>query len=40
MTAHHGSRARVFVNSDNLFRHPLDVRFFEVDSLGVVFNMW
>jgi acyl-CoA thioester hydrolase len=22
------------------FRHPLDVRFFEVDSLGVVFNMW
>ena len=24
----------------NEFRHPLDVRFFEVDSLGVVFNMW
>ncbi|MEP7034246.1 MAG: thioesterase family protein [Dermatophilaceae bacterium] len=24
----------------NGFRHPLDVRFFEVDSLGVVFNMW
>ena len=24
----------------NTFRHPLDVRFFEVDSLGVVFNMW
>jgi len=22
------------------FRLPLDVRFFEVDSLGVVFNMW
>jgi len=22
------------------FRYPLDVRFFEVDSLGVVFNMW
>jgi acyl-CoA thioester hydrolase len=22
------------------FRHPVDVRFFEVDSLGVVFNMW
>ena len=22
------------------FRFPLDVRFFEVDSLGVVFNMW
>jgi len=25
---------------DNSFRYPLDVRFFEVDSLGVVFNMW
>jgi len=25
---------------DNGFRYPLDVRFFEVDSLGVVFNMW
>jgi acyl-CoA thioester hydrolase len=25
---------------DGLFRYPLDVRFFEVDSLGVVFNMW
>jgi YbgC/YbaW family acyl-CoA thioester hydrolase len=25
---------------DNAFRYPLDVRFFEVDSLGVVFNMW
>src|SRR5471030_1402593 len=24
----------------SVFRHPLDVRFFEVDSLGVVFNMW
>jgi len=23
-----------------VFRYPLDVRFFEVDSLGVVFNMW
>ena len=22
------------------FRYPLEVRFFEVDSLGVVFNMW
>lgn len=22
------------------FRYPVDVRFFEVDSLGVVFNMW
>jgi acyl-CoA thioester hydrolase len=22
------------------FRYPLDVRFYEVDSLGVVFNMW
>jgi acyl-CoA thioester hydrolase len=22
------------------FRHRVDVRFFEVDSLGVVFNMW
>jgi acyl-CoA thioester hydrolase len=28
------------VNGDNTFRYPLDVRFFEVDSLGVVFNMW
>jgi len=28
------------VNNDNLFRYPVDVRFFEVDSLGVVFNMW
>jgi acyl-CoA thioester hydrolase len=28
------------VNNDNGFRYPLDVRFFEVDSLGVVFNMW
>src|ERR1019366_8390725 len=25
---------------DNGFRYPVDVRFFEVDSLGVVFNMW
>lgn len=25
---------------DSVFRYPLDVRFFEVDSLGVVFNMW
>jgi acyl-CoA thioester hydrolase len=28
------------VRSDRGFRHPVDVRFFEVDSLGVVFNMW
>ena len=28
------------VNNDNMFRYPVDVRFFEVDSLGVVFNMW
>jgi len=28
------------MNSDNAFRYSLDVRFFEVDSLGVVFNMW
>jgi len=28
------------IRSDNRFRYPLDVRFFEVDSLGVVFNMW
>jgi acyl-CoA thioester hydrolase len=27
------------VSSDH-FRYPIDVRFFEVDSLGVVFNMW
>ena len=26
--------------SDNGFRYPVHVRFFEVDSLGVVFNMW
>ena len=26
--------------NDAGFRYPLDVRFFEVDSLGVVFNMW
>jgi acyl-CoA thioester hydrolase len=25
---------------DHGFRYPVDVRFFEVDSLGVVFNMW
>ena len=28
------------MRDDNRFRYPLDVRFFEVDSLGVVFNMW
>jgi acyl-CoA thioester hydrolase len=28
------------MGSDNGFRYPVDVRFFEVDSLGVVFNMW
>jgi acyl-CoA thioester hydrolase len=28
------------MNSDKVFRYPVDVRFFEVDSLGVVFNMW
>jgi acyl-CoA thioester hydrolase len=28
------------MSSDTAFRYPLDVRFFEVDSLGVVFNMW
>jgi Predicted thioesterase len=28
------------MSSDNVFRYPVDVRFFEVDSLGVVFNMW
>jgi acyl-CoA thioester hydrolase len=28
------------INKDNVFRYPVDVRFFEVDSLGVVFNMW
>lgn len=28
------------LNNGNPFRYPLDVRFFEVDSLGVVFNMW
>ena len=27
-------------NSGNAFAYPVDVRFFEVDSLGVVFNMW
>jgi len=28
------------MNNGNVFRYPVDVRFFEVDSLGVVFNMW
>jgi acyl-CoA thioester hydrolase len=28
------------MSTDSVFRYPLDVRFFEVDSLGVVFNMW
>jgi acyl-CoA thioester hydrolase len=28
------------MSADSSFRYPLDVRFFEVDSLGVVFNMW
>jgi acyl-CoA thioester hydrolase len=28
------------MSSDNGFRYPVGVRFFEVDSLGVVFNMW
>lgn len=28
------------MSGGNGFRYPLDVRFFEVDSLGVVFNMW
>jgi len=28
------------MSTDTAFRYPLDVRFFEVDSLGVVFNMW
>ncbi|HEY8653309.1 MAG TPA: hypothetical protein VIL87_09465 [Dermatophilaceae bacterium] len=28
------------LNNDTVFRYPVDVRFFEVDSLGVVFNMW
>ncbi|MEO6144535.1 MAG: acyl-CoA thioesterase, partial [Dermatophilaceae bacterium] len=28
------------MSRENTFRYPLDVRFFEVDSLGVVFNMW
>lgn len=31
---------RPVTSNDNMFRYPLDVRFFEVDSLGVVFNMW
>jgi acyl-CoA thioester hydrolase len=26
--------------TDNGFRYPVHVRFYEVDSLGVVFNMW
>lgn len=30
----------MIMSDDNTFRYPLDVRFFEVDSLGVVFNMW
>jgi acyl-CoA thioester hydrolase len=31
---------RPVTSNDSTFRYPLDVRFFEVDSLGVVFNMW
>jgi acyl-CoA thioester hydrolase len=27
-------------DDQGVFRYSLDVRFFEVDSLGVVFNMW
>jgi acyl-CoA thioester hydrolase len=34
------NEAGAVMNNDNGFRYPLDVRFFEVDSLGVVFNMW
>lgn len=30
----------MIMSDDNTFRYPLDVRFYEVDSLGVVFNMW
>jgi len=33
-------RSVPIMSSDSVFRYPLDVRFFEVDSLGVVFNMW
>lgn len=35
-----GVEQSMSVNSVEAFRYPLDVRFFEVDSLGVVFNMW
>jgi len=28
------------MSNASVFRYPVDVRFFEVDSLGVVFNMW
>src|SRR5665811_1090252 len=28
------------INNDTVFRYRVDVRFFEVDSLAVVFNMW
>jgi acyl-CoA thioester hydrolase len=35
-----GSTKAETVLADSVFRFPLDVRFFEVDSLGVVFNMW
>jgi acyl-CoA thioester hydrolase len=31
---------RAVTNAGTGFRYLLDVRFFEVDSLGVVFNMW
>jgi acyl-CoA thioester hydrolase len=34
------ARIGAVMNNDNGFRYLLDVRFFEVDSLGVVFNMW
>jgi len=35
-----GHDGHAHAGSDNGFRYCVDVRFFEVDSLGVVFNMW
>ncbi|MEP7193362.1 MAG: thioesterase family protein [Actinomycetota bacterium] len=35
-----GPEMESVMSADSVFRYPLDVRFFEVDSLGVVFNMW
>ena len=40
MSADKAAEVGLVTVRDNGFRHPVAVRFFEVDSLGVVFNMW